>query len=127
MAPKGSSPPVLDPQSPEDWPRVTQMVFRAASPASGSAGGPPKAMACSRGDGLCRHTRHQEGTPACDRVWARADKLTMAHSTAQATSTLQGQVVWAEPRQVWKRFDLASVLPLDFPLLLHSELSHTEF
>lgn len=35
----------------------------------------------------------------------QADKLTTAHSMAQATSTLQGQVALAEPRQVWKRFD----------------------
>lgn len=35
----------------------------------------------------------------------QADKLTMAHSMASATSTLQGQVASAELRQVWKRFD----------------------
>lgn len=67
--PKEDIPPVLNTrigsQSSEDWLRLTQTVFREATPASGSAGWPPKAMAHSRGDGLCQHTRHQLGTPAC--------------------------------------------------------------
>lgn len=86
-------------------PRLMQNIFREATPAHGSAGCWPRAVACSRGDGLCQHTRHQEGPPAWDTSVVRADKLTMAHSMAQAASTLWGQILLAELRQVWKRFD----------------------
>lgn len=71
-SPKEDIPPVLNAhigsQSSDDWLRHTRAVLGEATPASGSAGQPPKAPAHSRGDGLCQHTRHQQGTPACGRV-----------------------------------------------------------
>lgn len=64
-----------------------------------------KGCGLQQGRGLCQHTRHQEGPPAWDTSVVGADKLPTAHSTARAASTLQGQVLLAELRQVSNRSD----------------------
>lgn len=132
--PKGDIPPVVDPhigfQSPEDWPRLMQTAFREATPASSSAGWLPKAVAHSRGDGLCQHTRRQEGTPACDRGCERELISSRRHiGWLGQQARCKGGWHWLSQGRFGRGLikAITSVLLLDFLLILHSELSHTEF
>lgn len=132
--PRGDIHPVLDPhigsQSPEDWHRHTQTVFREATPASSSAGQWPKAVACSRGDGLCWHTRHQEGTPACDRGCECKLISSRQHiAWLRQRARCRGRWLWLSRSRFGRGLikAITSVLLLHFPLILYSELSHTEF
>lgn len=132
--PKADITPVLDPhigsQSPEDWPRLTHAVFREATLASSSAGWSPKAMAHSRDDGLCRHTRHQEGTPACDRGCECELISSRGHIARLGQQAhCRGGWYWLSRSRVGRGLTKAvsSGLLLDFPLTLHPGLSPTEF
>lgn len=84
-------------------PRLMQTIFREVTPACGSPGCWPKAVACSRGDGLCQHTRHQEGPPAWD---TSVDELISSQwhtARLRLQACCRGRWYWL--RQAWKRFD----------------------
>lgn len=105
-------------------------VFREATPASSSAGQWPKAVACSRGDGLCWHSRHQEGTPACDRGCECKLISSRQHiAWLRQRAHCRGRWLWLSRGRFGRGLikAITSVLLLHFPLILHSELSHTEF
>lgn len=86
-------------------PRLMQTIFREATPAPGSAGCWPKAVACSRGDGCASTPGIRRGHLPGTRVWWELISSQQHTAWFGLQAPLQGQGVPAELRQVSNRSD----------------------
>lgn len=133
---RGVIPPVLNchigSPSPEGFPRLTQMVFRKATPASGSAGQWPKAVAHSMAMASAGTPGigGRDMTPACDGGGEHELISSPQHrALLRQPACCRDRLHWLRQGKLGKGLTKATTfaLLLDFPLVSHSELSCTEF